>query len=74
MILDSQAIIEALRKPFNKLDLWESPWDATITLIIPKYIEYLAENCSRGHRLPEIYCTPEVDVEVDVLRIRATFE
>jgi putative transposase len=36
--------------------------------------EHLAENGPWKYRLSEIYSTPEVDLEVDVLRIRATFE
>jgi hypothetical protein len=36
--------------------------------------EHLAENGPWKYRLSEIYYTPEVDLEVDVLRIRATFE
>jgi len=36
--------------------------------------EHLAENGPWKYRLSEIYHTPEVDLEVDVLRIRATFE
>jgi putative transposase len=35
--------------------------------------EHLAENGPWEYRLSEIYYTPEVDLEVDVLRIRATF-
>ena len=36
--------------------------------------EHLAENGPWKYKLSEIYYTPEVDLEVDVLRIRATFE
>jgi len=35
--------------------------------------EHLAENGQWQYRLSEIYYTLEVDLEVDVLRIRATF-
>jgi hypothetical protein len=35
--------------------------------------EHLAENGPWKYRLSEIYYTPEVDLEVDVLRISATF-
>jgi len=36
--------------------------------------EHLAGNGPWKYELSEIYYTPEVDLEVDVLRIRATFE
>src|SRR5262249_688506 len=36
--------------------------------------EHLAENAPWKYRLSEIYYTTEMDPEVDVLRIRATFE
>ena len=36
--------------------------------------EHLAENGPWQYRLSEIYYTPEVDLEVDVLHIRARFE
>jgi len=36
--------------------------------------EHLAENGPWKYRLSEIYYAPEVDLKVDVLRIRARFE
>jgi transposase len=36
--------------------------------------EHMAENCPWKYRLSEIYYNPEVDLEVDVLCIIATFE
>ena len=45
-----------------------------LRILVGDVEEHLAENGPWKYQLSEIYYTPEVDLEVDVLRIRATLE